>query len=138
MDSLQDDAARVEALAGLSRFRREFYKCLPLRADALFELTDAVLCATGPVTSLPELSLSGVHRRGRGAMYDALAQGHINVSRLRIALAGLRLPRGADGQLSIALDVTAGADKSSVLVTRHVGIRGGRRQVGRVGGRRGR
>ncbi|WSL88875.1 transposase [Streptomyces sp. NBC_01724] len=67
---------------------------------------DAVLCADGPVTSLPELSLSGVHRRGHGAMYDALAQGHINVSRLRMALAGLRLPRGTDGQLSIALDVT--------------------------------
>ncbi|MFI5635570.1 NF041680 family putative transposase [Streptomyces sp. NPDC051664] len=106
MDSLQDGAVRVEALAGLSRFRRELYECLTLRADALFELMDAVLCADGPVTSLPELSLSGVHRRGHGAMYDALAQGHINVSRLRVALAGLRLPRGADGQLSIALDVT--------------------------------
>lgn len=106
MDSLQDGAVRVEALAGLSRFRRELYECLTLRADALFELMDAVLCADGPVTSLPELSLSGVHRRGHGAMYDALAQGHINVSRLRMALAGLRLPRGTDGQLSIALDVT--------------------------------
>jgi hypothetical protein len=39
-------------------------------------------------------------------MYDALAQGHINVSRLRVALAGPELPRGADRQLSIALDVT--------------------------------
>jgi hypothetical protein len=107
MDSLQDSAVRVETLAGLSRFRRELYECLTLRADALFELMDAVLCADGPVTSLPELSLSGVHRRGHGAMYDALAQGHINVSRLRMALAGLRLPRGTDGQLSIALDVTA-------------------------------
>ena len=106
MDSLQDGAARVEVLAGLSRFRREFYGCLTLRADALFELADAVLCAGGPVVSLPELSLAGVHRRGHGAMYDALAQGHIDVSRLRMALAGLKLPRGADGQLSIALDVT--------------------------------
>ncbi|MFB9570892.1 NF041680 family putative transposase [Streptomyces yanii] len=106
MDSLQDDAARVEALAGLSRFRCEFYECLPLRADALFELTDAVLCADGPVISLPELSLEPVHRRGHGAMYDALAQGHITVSRLRMALAGLDLPRGTDRQLSIALDVT--------------------------------
>ncbi len=107
MDSLQEDAARVEALAGLSRFRRELYACLTLRADALFELTDAVLCASGPVVSLPELSLAGVHRRGHGAMYDALAQGHIAVSGPRIALAGLDLPRGADRQLSIALDVTA-------------------------------
>ena len=106
MDSLQDDAARVEALTGLSRFRREFYECLTLRGDALFELPDAGLCADGPVVSLPELSLEAVPRRGHGAMYDALAQGHINVSRLRVALAGLELPRGADRQLSIALDVT--------------------------------
>ncbi|MEV0489084.1 transposase [Streptomyces atratus] len=106
MDSLQDDAARVEALTGLSRFRREFYECPTLRADALFKLADAVLCAGGPVVSLPELSLAAVHRRAHGAMYDALAQGHIAVSRLRMALAGLELPRGADRQLSIALDVT--------------------------------
>jgi hypothetical protein len=58
MDSLQDPAARVEALRVLSGFRREFYDCLTLRADALFELTDAVLCVAGPVTSLPELSLA--------------------------------------------------------------------------------
>jgi hypothetical protein len=107
MDSLQDGAGRVESLAGLSRFRREFYECLSLRADALFELTDAVLCAGGPAVSLAELSLEAVHRRGHGAMYDALAQGHIVVSRLRMALAGLELPRGTDRQLSIALDVTA-------------------------------
>lgn len=88
MDSLQDGAVRVEALAGLSRFRRELYECLTLRAGALFELMDAVLCADGPVASLPELSLEAVHRRGHGAMYDALAQGHIVVSRLRMALAG--------------------------------------------------
>ena len=31
MDSLQDDAARVEALTGLSRFRREFYSSLGMR-----------------------------------------------------------------------------------------------------------
>jgi hypothetical protein len=52
MDSLQDGAARVESLAGLSRFRRELYECLSLRADALLELTDAVLCAGGHPTYL--------------------------------------------------------------------------------------
>jgi hypothetical protein len=30
---------------------------LTLRADALFELTDAMLCADGPVRSLVELTL---------------------------------------------------------------------------------
>jgi hypothetical protein len=39
------DHAR-ERLAG---FRRELYRCLTGRADALFELADAVLCADGPV-----------------------------------------------------------------------------------------
>lgn len=90
----------------MSRFRAEFYRCLTLRADALFELTDAVLCTPGVVSSLAELSLEPVHRGGHGAMYDALAQGRISLSRLRMALTGLALPRGADGQLSIALDVT--------------------------------
>jgi hypothetical protein len=33
----------------LAGFRRELYDSLTARADALFELTDAVLCADGPV-----------------------------------------------------------------------------------------
>ena len=40
----------------LAWFRREFYASLVARADALFELTDGVLCADGPVTSLVELT----------------------------------------------------------------------------------
>src|SRR6266540_3330691 len=49
------------------------------RPDALFELCDAVLCAPGPVTSLPELSLAGVHQRGWGSTYAALADGRLAV-----------------------------------------------------------
>ncbi len=41
--------------------------CLYTRADALFELTDAVLCSDGPVTSQVELPLTAEHRRGYGA-----------------------------------------------------------------------
>src|SRR4051794_13610805 len=52
------------------RFRQEFYASLTARADALFELTEAVLCADGPVRSLVELSLLAEHRRGHGALYD--------------------------------------------------------------------
>lgn len=48
----------------LARFRVEFYGCLTARADALFELTDALLCADGPVRSLVELTLVAEHRRG--------------------------------------------------------------------------
>jgi hypothetical protein len=47
---------------------------LTARADALFELTDAVLCADGPVRSLVDLTLVAEHRRGHGGMYDALTQ----------------------------------------------------------------
>lgn len=108
MRSLEDrpDPARVEAMAVLSQFRRELHDSLTRRADALFELTDALLCADGPVTSLAELSLDLVHRRGHGAMYDALAQGRLDVAGLRVTLAGLPLPRGADRQLTIAIDTT--------------------------------
>lgn len=53
------------AAGDLARFRREFYQCLTRRADALFELCDAVLCAEGPVRSLAELSLVGDHLHHR-------------------------------------------------------------------------
>ena len=79
-------------LGDLAWFRREFYASLTARADALFELTDAVLCADGPVTSLVELTLVAEHRRGHGAMYDALNAGRVETARLRRALASLPLP----------------------------------------------
>ena len=56
----QDDPVRrdhpVADREDLVRFRQNFYRCLPVRADALFELTDAVLCGAGPVRSSAELS----------------------------------------------------------------------------------
>lgn len=72
----------------LSRFRHEFYQCLTTRADALFELTDAALCADGPVTSLVELSLATEHRRGHGTLHDSLARPSlhaITLIRMRVA-----------------------------------------------------
>lgn len=104
--SLLHHAVRQDPFAGLSRFRGEFYSCLTRRADALFELTDAVLCADGPVRSLVELSLVGEHRRGHGGLYDALAAGRVDVGRLRRALAAVPLPRAADGRLVLAADIT--------------------------------
>ncbi|ETA00777.1 hypothetical protein CcI6DRAFT_03810 [Frankia sp. CcI6] len=104
--SLLHDAARQEPFAELSRFRYEFYSCLTRRADALFELADAVLCADGPVRSLVELSLVGEHRRGHGGLYDAVAAGRVDIARLQRAVAGVSLPRAADGRLVLAADVT--------------------------------
>ena len=89
----------------LSWFRREFYASLTARTDALFELTEAVLCADGPVTSLVELTLVAEHRRGHGAMYDALAAGRVEPERLRRALACLSLPT-VGGRIVLAVDVS--------------------------------
>jgi hypothetical protein len=80
------------ALGELVWFRRELYASLIALADALFELTDAVLCTDGPVTSLVELSLLAEHRRGHGALYDALAAGRVEPERLRRMVAALPLP----------------------------------------------
>ena len=106
MDSLQDGAADVEPLAVLSRFRREFHACLTARADELSELADAVLCVGGPVRNLAALSLAPGHRRGHGALYDAVNSGRVEIARLRRSLAGLPLPRAADGRLMLAVDVS--------------------------------
>ena len=89
----------------LCAFRRQVYACLEARADALFELSEAVLCAAGPVRSLPELSLEPEHRRGHGSLYDGLNAGKIEIARLRKALDGLPLPRVA-GRIVLGVDVT--------------------------------
>jgi hypothetical protein len=73
-------------LARLGGFRRELHACFTRRADALFELGDALLCAQS-VPSLPHLSLEPVHRRGWGSAYAALACGRIDADRLRDLLA---------------------------------------------------
>src|SRR5689334_5296482 len=92
-------------LGELSWFCREFYACLTARADALFELTHALLCAEGPVTSLVELTLTAEHRRGHGAMYDGLNAGWVEPARLRRTLTSLPLPT-VDGRLVLAVDVS--------------------------------
>jgi DDE superfamily endonuclease len=105
MDSLPEDAGGGPA-AVLSRFRREFHSCLRARKDEIFELADAVLCVDGPVRDLAGLSLAPEHRRGHGALYDAVNCGRIDITRLRRSLAGLPLPRAADGRLVLAVDVS--------------------------------
>ena len=97
---------RREALAELSRFRGEFYACLTVRGDSLFELAEALLCVEGSVKTLVGLALAPEHRRGHGALYAGLNQGRLDVGRLRRAPAGLPLPRAADGRLVLAVDVS--------------------------------
>src|SRR5215217_304257 len=70
----------------LRAFRRSFYECFDRRADALFELSDAILAA-GAAPSPVHLSLEAVHRRGWGSLYAALGRGRIDESGLRSLLA---------------------------------------------------
>jgi hypothetical protein len=100
-------ADSATALGRLSMFRQELYGCLSRRADALFELTDAVLCVDGPVRSLVETSLAGEHRRGHGSLYAALNHGRVEIARLRRALTSLPMPKAADGRLVLAVDITS-------------------------------
>ena len=106
MNSLLEHAADVESLAVLSRFRADLRACLAARGDELFELADAVLCADGPVRTLAGLSLAAGHRRGHGALYDAVSHGQVVIGRLRRALAGLPLPAWPDGRIRLAVDVS--------------------------------
>ena len=103
---IQGEGATRTGRGDLAQFRQEFYTSLTLRADALFELTDAVLCAKGPVRSLVELTLVAEHRRGHGAMYDALNQGRVEPERIRRSLSSLPLPKTTDGRLVLAVDVS--------------------------------
>jgi hypothetical protein len=89
-------------LVRLGVFRSELHACFTRRADALFDLGDALLCAQA-IPSLPHLSLEPACRRGWGSVYAALARGRIEVERLRDLLASSLPP--AD-PLVFAVDVT--------------------------------
>ena len=89
-------AGAVDRFLALREFRSELYACLTSRADALFELADAVLCADHAVTSLVQLCLEPEFTRGHGALYDALAAGRIDDEKLFSLLAS-ELPQAVDG-----------------------------------------
>lgn len=100
------DTGTAGVLGDLSRFRQEFYQCLSARADTLFEVTEAVLCTEGAVTSLAELSLVAEHRRGHGALYDGVNQGRVDLDRFRNLVAYQQIPRCEDGRIVLAIDVS--------------------------------
>ena len=80
--------------AVLNAFRVAVYACFRRRADALFELAEALLTA-GPVLSPAHLSLESLHRRGWGSVYGALAHGVIDEEATRDLLAQQGLPDAA-------------------------------------------
>ena len=77
-------------------FRERLYACMGRRADALFELADAIL-TTGATTSSAHLSLAPVHRRGWGSLYAALSKGSLDIEALRELLAGHPLAEDGSG-----------------------------------------
>jgi DDE superfamily endonuclease len=96
-----------DALHTLATFRHSFYACLLRRADALFELTDALLAADS-VPSPVHLSLQASHRRGWGSLYAALWRGRIDAEALRELLA--RHPLAGSGSTPVyAVDVSVWA-----------------------------
>jgi hypothetical protein len=70
--------ARERALDRLARFRAGAYDCFGRRADALFEVMDALTGADRPIRSLAELTLEPVGVRGWGSFYQALHHGQID------------------------------------------------------------
>jgi hypothetical protein len=89
-------------LASLAAFRAATYAAFGRRQDARFELCDT-LRTTGPVPSLPFLSVQPQHQRRWGSLYDALAVGQISGLALEQLLARYPL---ADGEPSYAVDVS--------------------------------
>ena len=74
----------------LLAFRDDLYATFTSWGDALFELTDALLCSSGPVTSLPGLSLEPEFSRSHGSLYKALERGAIDEHALRRLLVANR------------------------------------------------
>src|ERR1039458_83782 len=95
--------AGAEGVSELVAFREGFYRALPNWGDALFELCDAALCATGPISSVPGLSLEPVFRRSHGSLYKALGRGRIEEDRLRALLVA---HRAANWPLIFAVDAS--------------------------------
>jgi hypothetical protein len=95
-------AEPTSSLCELRAFRAELHACLTRRADALFELADALLCADA-LPSLPHLSLEAVHQRSWGSTYAALSRGHVDLRALRNLLAHHSLH---DGEPIYAVDVS--------------------------------
>jgi hypothetical protein len=88
-----------DPLDALLAFRAAVYAAVGRRADALFELLDA-LTSAGAVPSPVHLTLETVHRRGWGSFYAALAHGEIPAAAVEAVLAQHPLAAAAGGPAS--------------------------------------
>jgi hypothetical protein len=95
----------LAALDALLTFRAAVYAALGRRADALFELMEA-LSSAGAVASPIHLSLEPVHRRGWGSFYAALAHGEISAEAMEALLAQPPLAEATGGPLLYGVDTS--------------------------------
>lgn len=117
MMSVPQRIGEREELAELSCFRTDFHGSPTARADAFFELADALPCADWLVQTPVEPSLTAEHRRGYGSRCRALNHGHPDVERLRdllvptpASLGGAnRVVRGRLAMAALGRGVLAGA-----------------------------
>jgi hypothetical protein len=96
----------VEAERVLRTFREQVFDCFGRRADALFEVVDALAGADRPLRSVAELMWEPAVRRGWGSLYQALNHGTIDTAMLRDVLAGLVGCGRAGWPLLLAVDAT--------------------------------
>jgi hypothetical protein len=89
-------------VAALAALREDVYGCLTRRADALFDLGDALLSAEA-APSLPWLSLQPAFRRSWGMVYQGLAEGRVDAEALRDTLIA---HRPADWPCVFAIDAS--------------------------------
>jgi hypothetical protein len=80
---LENEAGRpTDPGARLPGFRERLHASFRRRADALFEHTDAILMS-GPIPSLPHLSLAAARRRSWCSLYAALGKGRTEEQALK-------------------------------------------------------
>ncbi len=92
--------------AALQDFRAGLYATLSGWGDAQFELCDALLCSSAPVSSVPTLSLEPTFRRSHGSLYKSLDRGSIDTDALRALLVA---NRPAGWPLVFAVDASSWA-----------------------------
>lgn len=73
----------ADDLQRLRDFRSGLHRAFTSWPDASFELCEAMLCTTGPISSVPTLSLEPVFRRSHGSLYKALSRGEVDAEAMR-------------------------------------------------------
>jgi hypothetical protein len=103
--SLESEASgSVDPGERLRAVRERLFASFGRRADALFELTDAIL-TSGPIPSLPHLSLAAAHRRSWCNLYAALGKGRTDEEALK-RLLSYQHPNGGGRTRVYAVDVS--------------------------------